>query len=128
MRVLFVDDEPLNRTVVVDMLETSGIETSEAADAASGLEMIGSETFDVVLMDLRMPGMDGLSAIQNIRSRSDERAGLPVVLVTADTASDLSARAKAAGADRVVHKPVDMGVLFDAMAQAMSDRGALVLS
>ena len=128
MRVLFVDDEPLNRTVVADMLETSGIETSEASDAADGLRMIDAEQFDVVLMDLRMPGMDGLAAIQTIRSRTDGRSCLPVVLVTADTSSDLFERAKAAGADRLVLKPVDMTVLFDAMAQAMSDRGALVLS
>jgi CheY-like chemotaxis protein len=128
MRVLFVDDEPLNRTVVTSMLETSGVETAEASDAVSGLRMIQAEKFDVVLMDLRMPGMDGLFAIQYLRTRADERSGVPVVLVTADTSADLPERAKAAGADRLVLKPVDMGRLFDAIAGAMSERGAAVLS
>lgn len=127
MHVLFVDDEPLNRTVVAEMLGTSGIVTSEASDAAAGLEMIDAEAFDVILMDLRMPGMDGLAAIQTIRARTDGRSGLPVVVVTADTSADLPERAKAAGADGLVHKPVDMVLLFDAMVQAMSDRNALVL-
>ena len=128
MRVLFVDDEPVNRRVVGAMLAASGIDMSEASDAAIGLEMIDAERFDVILMDLRMPGMDGLAAIQTIRSRTDDRSGMPVVMVTADIAADLPDRAKAAGADRLVRKPVDMATLFDAMAQAMSDRDALVLS
>jgi len=128
MRVLFVDDEPVNRKVVGVMLDASGIDMSEASDAAAGLRMIEAERFDVILMDLRMPGMDGLSAIETIRARSDDRAGVPVVLVTADASIDLDDRAKAAGADRLVRKPVDMTLLFDAMAQAMSDRDALVLS
>ncbi len=128
MRVLFVDDEPVNRKVVGVMLDASGIDMSEASDAAAGLRMIEAERFDLILMDLRMPGMDGLSAIQTIRARPDDRAGLPVVLVTADASIDLGDRAKAAGADRLVRKPVDMTLLFDAMAQAMSDRDALVLS
>jgi len=128
VRVLFVDDEPVNRQVVAVMLGASGIDMSEASDAAAGLRMIDAERFDVILMDLRMPGMDGLSAIESIRARSDDRAEMPVVLVTADASHDLDERAKAAGADRLVHKPVDMTLLFDAMAQAMSDRDALVLS
>ena len=128
MRVLFVDDEPVNRKVVGVMLDASGIDMSEASDAAAGLRMIEAERFDVILMDLRMPGMDGLSAIETIRARSDDRAGVPVVLVTADASIDLDDRAKAAGSDRLVRKPVDMTLLFDAMAQAMSDRDALVLS
>ena len=128
MRVLFVEDEPLNLKVVGAMLNGSGIEMAGAPDADAGLKMIDAERFDVILMDLRMPGMDGLSAIRIIRGRSDDRADLPVVVVTADASLDLPDRAKAAGADRLVRKPVEMPALFDAMAQAMSDRDALVLS
>ncbi len=128
MRVLCVDDEPVNRKVVGVMLGASGIEMSEAPDAASGLRMIDAERFDVVLMDLRMPGMDGLAAIERIRARSDDRARVPVVLVTADVSIDLDERARTAGADRLVRKPVDMTSLFDAIAQAMSERDAFAFS
>ena len=128
MRVLFVEDEPLNLKVVGAMLSGWGIEMVEATDALTGLRMMDAGRFDVILMDLRMPGMDGLTAIRSIRARSDERSDVPVVVVTADASLDLPDRAKAAGADRLVRKPVQMPALFDAMAQAMSDRHALVLS
>ncbi len=127
MRVLFVDDEPVNRKVVGVMLEASGIEMAEASDAPSGLRMIDAEHFDVVLMDLRMPGMDGLSAIGSIRRRPDERRTLPIVLVTADSTMDLPERASSAGADALVRKPVGMKDLFDAMATAISAREQTVL-
>ena len=128
MKVLFVDDEPLNRKVLEEMLGASGIDVSEAPDAAAGLSMMDAERFDVILMDQRMPGIDGLSAIETIRARSDDRAGVPVVLVTADASIDLPERAKAAGADGMVRKPIDMDTLFDAMAGAMFARDALVLT
>ena len=127
MRVLFVDDEPLNRKVVGVMLEACGVEMAEAADAATGLGMIDAEKFDVVLMDLRMPGTDGLTAIRSIRARTDERSVLPVVLVTADTSIDLPERASSAGADALVRKPVAMQELFDAMATAMASHEQEVL-
>ena len=67
MRVLFVDDDAMNRRVVKDMLQVAGVEMDEAEDGEKGLLQIGEKTYDVILMDLRMPGMDGLTAIGHIR-------------------------------------------------------------
>ena len=74
----------------------------------------------MVLMDLRMPGMDGITAIEHIRARRDAKAKLPVIVVTADTAVDLRERCIAAGADEVLFKPVAMDALFDAIGRLLA--------
>ena len=89
MQVLFVEDDPMNRRVVKDMLSVVGAQMSEAPDAETGLRMIDDGHYQIVLMDLRMPGMDGLTAIRHLRARTDHKAQLPVIVVTADTADDL---------------------------------------
>ena len=120
MNILFVEDDPMNRRVVKDMLDVAGASMTEAEDAEAGLRAIDSADFDMVLMDLRMPGMDGITAIQHIRARSDAKAKLPVIVVTADTAPDLRERCVAAGADEVLFKPVAMDALFDAIGRLLA--------
>ncbi|MDB5661698.1 MAG: response regulator [Sphingomonas bacterium] len=123
MQVLFVEDDPMNRRVVKDMLSVAGADMAEAADAETGLAMIDEGGFDLVLMDIRMPGMDGLSAIRAIRARTDATADLPVIVVTADTAMDLRADCLRSGADEVILKPVAMKALFDAIGRALAKSG-----
>jgi len=119
VQVLFVDDNELNRKVVKSMLEAADVLVAEAEDAEQGLAMIGLADYDVVLMDLRMPGMDGLEAIRKIRARGDAKANVPVIVVTADNASDIRRQAESAGADDLLHKPVQMQALFDALGRAL---------
>lgn len=123
MLVLVVDDNAINRTVVKCMLEAADVDMAEADDAETGLSMIETAAFDLVLLDLRMPGMDGLEAIRAIRARQDAKAALPVIVITADTTKDLRAQVLAAGADDLLHKPVDMHALFDAMAKVLNRGG-----
>jgi CheY-like chemotaxis protein len=120
MQVLFVEDDAMNRRVVRDMLMVAGAEMSEAADAETGLAMISEGGYDVILMDLRMPGMDGLNAIRQIRARGDAKATLPVIVVTADTANDIRADCLRVGADEVILKPVAMKALFDAIGKTLA--------
>ena len=120
MKVLFIEDDPMNRRVVRDMLSVVGAEMAEAPEAETGLTMIGDNDYDVILMDLRMAGMDGLTAIRLLRARDDAKRSLPVIVVTADTAVDLRATCLAAGADEVILKPVAMNVLFDAISQIIT--------
>ena len=120
MNVLFVEDDPMNRRVVKDMLDVAGATMFEAEDAEQGLRLIDAQDFDMILMDLRMPGMDGITAIEHIRGRSDAKAKLPVIVVTADTAPDLRDRCIAAGADEVLFKPVAMDALFDAIGRLLA--------
>ena len=74
----------------------------------------------MALIDLRMPGMDGITAIEQIRARGDAKAKLPIIVVTADTAIDLRERCLAAGADEVLFKPVAMDALFEAMGRILA--------
>jgi CheY-like chemotaxis protein len=124
MRVLFVEDDSMNRRVVRDMLSVAGAEMSEAVDAESGLEMIARETYDLILMDLRMPGMDGLTAIERIRGRADEKSELPVIVVTADTGLTIREDCIARGADDVLLKPVAMDDLFETMGRLIAERAS----
>lgn len=129
MRVLFVDDNAMNRSVVKSMLEAAGVEMAEAEDGAAGLQAIETGDYEIVLMDLRMPGMDGLTAIRHIRARADDKGATPVIVVTADDARDIREQALAAGADDLLHKPVQMNALFDSIGRALNagaDKGAML--
>ncbi len=110
----------MNRRVVRDMLDVAGATMAEADRAEEGLRRIGAEDFDAVLIDLRMPGMDGFEAIRRIRARTDAKSNLPLIVVTADTAPDLGERCMAIGADAVLFKPVAMDALFDAIGSVLA--------
>ena len=126
MRVLFVEDDPMNRNVVRDMLTIVDVAMAEAPDAETGLRMIEDDSYDAILMDLRMPGMDGLEAIRHIRARPDAKASTPIIVITADMANDLATRCRTAGADHVLSKPVPMDALFDTLSDVIDGRANLI--
>ncbi|WP_375395019.1 response regulator [uncultured Sphingomonas sp.] len=129
MNVLFIEDDRMNRRVVKDMLDVAGATMTEANSAEEGLRLLDQNDYAVLLVDLRMPGMDGLTAIGHIRARTDTKAGVPIIVVTADAALDLRDRCLAAGADEVLFKPVAMDALFDAMGRILAraaDGGTIV--
>ncbi|NTS64254.1 response regulator [Sphingomonas sp. HHU CXW] len=123
MNVLFIEDDRMNRRVVRDMLDVAGAHMEEAESAEIGLGRIDAEEFDMILVDLRMPGMDGLTAIRHIRARDDAKGRLPIIVVTADRAVDLRERCLEAGANDVIFKPVAMDALFEAMGRLLADDG-----
>lgn len=123
MNVLFIEDDRMNRRVVRDMLDVAGANMTEAEDGPTGLRLIEENDFQVVLVDLRMPGMDGMTVIRHVRERGDAKAQVPLIVVTADAAPDLRDRCLAAGADDVIFKPVAMDALFDAMGRVLAERG-----
>jgi len=130
VNVLFIEDDPMNRRVVRDMLDVAGAHMTEAELADIGLAKIDAEDFDVILVDLRMPGMDGFEAIRRIRARQDAKRNLPIIVVTADTALDLRERCLETGADEVLFKPVAMDALFETIGAVLAEKGgegALIL-
>jgi CheY-like chemotaxis protein len=127
MQVLFVEDDQMNRRVVKDMLTIVGIDMAEACDAETGLRMIAESHYDVVLMDLRMPGMDGLAAIRSIRARTDAKAATPIIVITADTAINLRETSLECGANQVLQKPVSMNALFDALGEVIDSSDHIIL-
>lgn len=122
MRILFVEDDPLNRIVVRDMLRVAGLDMHEAKSAEIGLSLIDRNDFDLILMDLRMPGMDGLEAIRRIRARGDAKANLPIIVVTADMSNNLREECLGIGADDFIQKPVAMEGMFASIGTVLANR------
>lgn len=120
MNILFIEDDPMNRRVVKDMLDVAGAVMTGAESAEIGLDLIESNEYAMVLLDLRMPGMDGFEALRRIRARGDAKAKLPVIILTADTAVDLRDRCIEGGADDILFKPVAMESLFDAIGRTLA--------
>jgi CheY-like chemotaxis protein len=87
--------------------------------------MVEANEFAAVLMDLRMPGMDGLEAIMRIRERKDHKANWPIIVVTADTSLHIRETCMAGGADELLMKPVAMQPLFKTMATMIAARSNL---
>ena len=122
MRILFIDDDPMNLKVVREMLTTTNAEFVGAQSGAEGLALIEEQDFSIILLDLRMPVMDGFEVLKTIRARDDAKANTIVIIVTADTAMDLRGICLDAGADEILIKPVEMRGLFETIAFVVSKR------
>jgi signal transduction histidine kinase/ActR/RegA family two-component response regulator len=119
-RVLIVDDHPTNREVARLMLSPLGCEIVEAADGIEAVEMASAMAFDLILMDVRMPRMDGLAASRAIRAKEADGPRTPILAVTADAMPEDAARCLAAGMDGHVAKPLTHASLFAAIDAAMT--------
>ena len=116
--VLVVEDNPVNRMIAEEMLQSLGINVVEAADGMQALEAIASNTVNVVLMDCQMPVMDGYTATQRIRERELQR-GLPrtpIVALTANAFDEDAAHALAVGMDAHLSKPYTRDQLRDMLS------------
>jgi sigma-B regulation protein RsbU (phosphoserine phosphatase) len=110
-RVLVVDDVPENREILSRRLQRRGIETVEAGDGESALTAIQNESFDLILLDVMMPGLSGIDVLQRIRETHPPTL-LPVIMATANDGSEEIARAFELGANDYVTKPIDFTVAF----------------
>lgn len=109
--VLIVDDHDLNRRVLVELLRPFGFSVREAADGAQALEQFERHRPQLILMDLRMPGLDGYQAMQRIR-QSAQGAHVRIVAVTASAFDDDLPKIRGSGADDVLRKPFRRADLF----------------
>ncbi len=119
LRVLVADDHPTNRKVVELILAQAGIDLVQAENGAEALEAARAQPFDIILMDMQMPVMDGLTAVREIRLHelAMGRERQPIVMLTANALPDHVAAAQAAGADRHLAKPFDAGELLALVAE-----------
>ena len=120
MRVLVADDNATNRKVAELILDAIGAETVAVEDGRQALAAVERETFDLVLMDLQMPVMDGLTATRAIRARESGEGlpRLPIVVLSANVMREHVAASAEAGADDHIGKPVRAEVLIKAVLQA----------
>ena len=124
LRILVADDNPINQTVARAVLEASGAVVETAADGAQALDRLRLSAFDVVLMDVHMPTMDGVEAVGRIRDGQAGRSDVPVIALTADAMAGEEARLKAMGFDALQHKPVQPAALIGAISLALAGRSA----
>ena len=115
LRVLVADDVAANRMVARAMLVAAGHRVDSAADGAEALAAVERDAYDVVLMDVQMPVMDGLEATRRIRALDGARRGVPVLAVTASALPEQVAACRAAGMDGHLAKPIDRESLLAAV-------------
>jgi PAS domain S-box-containing protein len=121
-RVLVVDDVDINREVLIALLENTKAIFDEAGNGDEALKLFSQQAYDLVLMDLHMPVMDGFAAAKHIRALAlPEAKKIPIIAVSAESGADLPLKCLEAGINDYLVKPVDLERLFKKVATWMSD-------
>jgi two-component system cell cycle response regulator DivK len=120
-RVLIVEDNEKNMKLVRDVLQASGYSTFEATTGEEAVELALSQAPALVLMDVQLPGIDGVEALERMR-QNERTASIPVLALTAQAMSGDRDRFLEAGFDGYLAKPVDVGELIETVREHC-DRG-----
>tara|TARA_R110002167_G_scaffold1086_4_gene4673 strand:- start:634 stop:3129 length:2496 start_codon:yes stop_codon:yes gene_type:complete len=122
LRILLADDHPANRKVIEIMLAATAMELVTVENGSQALDAFVEGEFDLVLMDMQMPVMDGLTATQAIRAFEATRGGnrAAILMLTANAMAEHVTQSLAAGADGHLTKPITLAALFTAMTDALS--------
>jgi CheY-like chemotaxis protein len=115
LKVLHVDDDPMNLRVVQEILAAFGHQAVMACSGGEALERLALEGFDVVLLDIHMPGMTGLDVIQRLRGCDGPQRDVPVIALTADVYSRRPAEYLALGFNDFMSKPILVSSLMAAI-------------
>jgi len=105
--ILLAEDNPANQMVAKNILESAGLRVEIAGNGVEAVEAVGNKTFDMVLMDISMPAMDGIEATQKIRALPAPKNAIPIVALTAHALPDDRERFMQAGMDDYLLKPID---------------------
>jgi PAS domain S-box-containing protein len=125
LNVLLAEDHPVNQKVVQYILEPLGVQLTVVSNGAAALEALEHARFDLVLMDMQMPVMDGLAATRALRAREAERGDaehVPLVMLSANALTEHRLQAAEAGADRHLAKPITAAALIGAIHDALAAR------
>ncbi|HSN57807.1 MAG TPA: response regulator [Candidatus Sulfomarinibacteraceae bacterium] len=122
-KVLLVDDEEEFVETLAERMRTRGMEVATTNSGADALERVDAEDFDVVVLDLKMPGIDGMEALERIKRR---RPDIQVVLLTGYATVEKGVEAIKLGALEFLEKPVDLASLTDAIHKAKATKMVLV--
>jgi CheY-like chemotaxis protein len=115
--ILIIDDSSYMRGKIRTILKSQNHEIFEAADGIKGLQMASARTYDLILLDIIMPGMDGVKILGAIRQLGPEP---PVIIITADIQESVHKQCIELGAFAVIHKPPKEEELMGRVAQALS--------
>ena len=126
LRILAAEDNPMNQTVLRTLLQQAGLDVVMVSDGSEAVAAWDSSTWDVILMDVQMPVMDGPAAAREIRRREAEtgRAATPIVAVTANAMAHQVEAYRSAGMAHLVAKPIEVRALLRAIQAAADTRPA----
>ena len=119
--ILIVEDNDKNRKLVRDVLTFKGYEVIESETGEEGLRLAQERCPSLVLMDIRLPGIDGVEALRRLRAEETTR-GIPVMAMTASVMSEDRQKIMAAGFDGYQSKPINVTDFVAAVAQLLEDR------
>lgn len=119
--VLLVEDNVMNRELMELRLTRSGFDVQTATDGVEALEQCESKIFDLVLMDLNLPDVDGWEATRRIREREVQNMHMPIIALSASATTEERDRALSAGCDAFVSKPVNMEKLLQEIHRFVGD-------
>jgi two-component system, cell cycle response regulator DivK len=120
--ILIVEDNEKNLKLVRDVLQYQGYQTIEAGTGEDGVRLARARTPDLILMDIQLPGMDGITALGELRADPGTRA-IPVIAVTASAMTQDRKKIIAAGFDGYQSKPIRVKELMDVVRQMLDRRG-----
>ena len=120
---MFVDDEEELVSAVVERLQLRGIEARGATSGSDGLNLIDEEAFDVIAVDVKMPGLGGLEVVRHIKQR---HPGLQVILLSGHGSRDDAEEGRRLGAYDYVEKPIDINIFIDILRKAAESNGPVV--
>ena len=123
--VLVVEDHPVNRMILEAWMGSAGHRTSTAENGQLAVDLAKNQRFDLIIMDVNMPVMDGLTATRLIREGAGVNVDTPIVVLSASARNEDHEAGLAAGADAYLNKPIDFRSLAELMAQAPGGRIAL---
>ena len=124
-KILIIEDNEMNLTLVQFLLQRSGYTIRSARDAEAGLTLAAECQPDLILMDIHLPGMDGLDATKRLKRESATQA-IPVVALTALAMTGDEARIRAAGCDGYIAKPIDYRKFLETVALHLASAAAHV--
>lgn len=121
-RILIVEDNPRNLKLVRDVLQVKGHATLEAGTAEEGIRIAGEQHPDLILMDIHLPGMNGIDALRALRG-DPATAAIPVIAVTASVMQDDRRMIVEAGFNAYVGKPINLREFLEAVRSALEPHG-----
>jgi two-component system, sensor histidine kinase and response regulator len=121
LRILICEDAVINQRVASRLLEREGYQVDIAANGTIAVEKFRSESWDVILMDVQMPELDGFEATRCIRQLEDGRTHVPIIAMTAHAMKGDRERCISAGMDGYLSKPFAARELYEAVQQALAD-------